>query len=134
MLYPIAIFKGDDNTAHAIVFPDVENGATCCDELSDMHQIANEFINLHFAGLAEDGEPIPLPKNFNNHLANPDYDGCMWAWVDVDLSKYDSKTHKINVTLPQYLITKIDEKVNTHKSLYKSRSNYLTQLAMADLL
>ncbi|MBQ9184011.1 MAG: type II toxin-antitoxin system HicB family antitoxin [Neisseriaceae bacterium] len=57
----------------------------------------------------------------------------MWAWVDVDLSKYDIKTHKINVTLPQFLITKIDEKVAAHKALYKSRSNYLTQLAINDL-
>lgn len=133
MLYPIAVFKGDEHTAHAIIFPDVENGATCCDELSDMLQIANEFIDLHFSGLAEDGENIPLPQNFNEHLNNPKYKGCMWAWIDVDLSKYDTKTHKINITLPQFLITKIDEKVATHKTLYKSRSNYLAQLAMNDL-
>lgn len=134
MLYPIAVFKSDDdNTSHAILFPDVQNGATACDELSDMHQMAKEFIDLHFEGLAEDGEPIPLPKNFNEHLANPEYDGCMWAWIDVDLSKYDVKSHKINITLPHYLINKIDEKVAAHKSLYKSRSNYLAQLAMSDL-
>lgn len=134
MLYPIAVFKSDDDTtAHAILFPDVPNGATACDELSDMYQMANEFIDLHFEGLAEDGEPIPLPKDFNQHLNNSDYNGCMWAWVDVDLSKYDQKTHKVNITLPQFLITKIDDKVNAHKSLYKSRSNYLAQLAMRDL-
>lgn len=134
MLYPIAVFKSDDNTvAHAIIFPDVPNGATACDELSDMHIMANEFIDLHFAGLAEDGEPIPLPKSFDEHLDNPDYDGCMWAWIDVDLSKYDVKSHKINITLPNHLIAKIDEKVSAHKPLYKSRSNYLAQLAMADL-
>ena len=133
MLYPIAVFKGDEKTAHAIIFPDIENGATCCDELSDMLTMANEFIDLHFNGLAEDGEKIPLPQNFDKHLNNPKYQGCMWAWVDVDLSKYDIKTHKINVTLPQFLITKIDEKVAAHKALYKSRSNYLTQLAINDL-
>lgn len=134
MLYPIAVFKSDnDHTAHAIVFPDVPNGATACDELFQMHTMAHEFIDLHFEGLAEDGEPIPLPKNFNEHLANPEYNGCMWAWIDVDISKYDIKSHKINITLPHYLITQIDEKVNAHKSLYKNRSNYLAQLAMADL-
>ena len=89
MLYPIAVFKGDEKTAHAIIFPDIENGATCCDELSDMLTMANEFIDLHFSGLAEDGEKIPLPQNFDKHLNNPKYQGCMWAWVDVDLSKYD---------------------------------------------
>ena len=98
MLYPIAVFKGDEDTAHAIIFPDVENGATCCDELSDMLHMANEFIDLHFSGLAENGETIPLPQNFNEHLNNPKYQGCKWAWVDVDLSKYETKTHKISIT------------------------------------
>lgn len=95
MLYPIAVFKSDDdNTAHAILFPDVENGATAWDELSEMLAMANEFITLHFEGLSKDGEPIPLPKNFDEHLSNPKYDGCMWAWIDVDLSKYDVKSRK----------------------------------------
>lgn len=101
MLYPIAIIKGDENIAHAILLPDVENEATCCDELSDMHQMAHEFIDLHFEGLAEDGESIPLPRDFNEYLANPKYQGCIWAWIGVDLSKYDIKSHKINITLPK---------------------------------
>lgn len=133
MLYPIAIKQGDDKTAHAIFFPDIENLVSACDELDDILSMATECIDLHFSGLAEDGEKIPLPGKFSNHQANPEYAGCMWAWLDVDLSKYDTKTHKINITLPQFLINKIDEKVASHKHLYKSRSNYLAQLASRDL-
>lgn len=133
MLYPIAILKGDHQTAHGIFFPDVENLASACDDLQDVHKTALEALDLHFSGLVEDAEPIPLPSNFETHTQNPAYEGMMWAWVDVDLSKYDMKSHKINITLPNYLIAKIDEKVNAHKSLYKSRSNYLAQLALADL-
>lgn len=133
MLYPIAILQGDDKTAHAILFPDVPNLASACDELDDVLAIATECIDVHFSGLAEDGEPIPLPTKFADHAKNDEYKGMMWAWIDVDLSKYDTKSHKINITLPNYLITKIDEKVKAHKSLYKSRSNYLAQLASRDL-
>lgn len=133
MLYPIAIKQGDDITAHAIFFPDVPNLVSACDELDDILTTASECIDLHFNGLAEDGDIIPLPKKFSIHQANKAYDGMMWAWIDVDLSKYDQKTHKVNITLPQFLITRIDDKVASHKSLYKSRSNYLAQLAMADL-
>ncbi|WP_227497473.1 type II toxin-antitoxin system HicB family antitoxin [Moraxella catarrhalis] len=32
MLYPIAILKGGDKTAHGIFFPDVPNLASACDE------------------------------------------------------------------------------------------------------
>ena len=75
MLYPIAILKGDDKTAHGIFFPDVPNLASACDDLQDIHKMALECLDVHFS----------------------------------------------------------DEKVAAHKSLYKSRSNYLAQLAMADL-
>ncbi|MPW67837.1 type II toxin-antitoxin system HicB family antitoxin [Moraxella catarrhalis] len=133
MLYPIAILKGGDKTAHGIFFPDVPNLASACDELQDIHKMALECLDVHFSGLVADGEEIPLPTNFDAHTQNSQFDGMMWAWVDVDLSKYDVKSHKINITLPNHLIAKIDEKVSAHKSLYKSRSNYLAQLAMADL-
>lgn len=133
MLYPIAIKQGNDQVAHAIFFPDVPNLASACDELDEILTTAQECIDMHFSGLVEDGEEIPLPKNFSNYANNPEYQGMMWAWVDVDLAKYDSKTHKINITLPQFLINKIDDKVASHKHLYKSRSNYLAQLASRDL-
>lgn len=133
MLFPVAILKGDENTAHGIFFPDIENLTSACDDLNDVHKMALEAIDIHFSGLVEDGEEIPLPTDFDKHVQDGEYQGMMWAWVDVDLSKYDVKSHKINITLPQYLIAKIDEKVSTHKSLYKSRSNYIAQLAMSDL-
>ena len=87
----------------------------------------------HYRPVYERGDRISPPEIIEGCTACPKYKGCMWAWIDVDLSKYDTKTHKINITLPQFLITKIDEKVATHKTLYKSRSNYLAQLAMNDL-
>lgn len=133
MLYPIAIKQGNDTTAHSIFFPDVENLVSACDNLDDVLHIATECIDLHFSGLVEDGEEIPLPTSLNHHQNNPDYAGFMWAWIDVDLSKYDNRTQKVNVSLPQFLINKIDEKVNAHKALYKSRSNYLAMLAQRDL-
>ncbi|MDO5650576.1 MAG: type II toxin-antitoxin system HicB family antitoxin [Moraxella sp.] len=133
MLYPIAIKHGDDTTAHSIIFPDVPNLASACDELDDVLAVATECIDLHFNGLVEDGDDIPLPSKFSTHQANSEYHGFMWAWIDVDLSKYDTKSHKINITLPQFLINKIDEKVSAHKLLYKNRSNYLAQLASRDL-
>lgn len=133
MLYPIAVKLGNEQTAHAIFFPDIPHLVSACDELDDLLHCAIECIDLHFSGLAEDGENIPLPTKFSTHQQNPKYTGYMWAWVDIDLAKYNTKTHKINITLPQFLINQIDEKVASHKHLYKSRSNYLAQLASRDL-
>lgn len=133
MLYPIAIKQGDEKTAHSIFFPDIENLVSACDDLDDVLHTATECIDLHFSGLVEDGEEIPLPKSIKHHQNNTDYADCTWAWIDIDLSKYDTRTQKVNVTLPQFLINKIDDKVNAHKALYKSRSNYLAMLAQRDL-
>lgn len=133
MLYNIVIKQGDEKTAHSIFFPDIENLVSACDDLDDVLHTATECIDLHFSGLVEDGEEIPLPKSIKHYQNNPEYAGCTWAWIDIDLSKYDNRTQKVNVTLPQFLINKIDDKVNAHKALYKSRSNYLAMLAQRDL-
>lgn len=133
MLYPVAVQLGDERTAHAILFPDVPNLASACDELEDVLSVATECLDLHFNGLAEDGDTIPLPQKFAQHQANDEYQDCVWFWIDVDLSKYSAQSHKINITLPHFLINKIDEKVANHKQLYKSRSNYIAQLASRDL-
>ncbi|WP_238958704.1 type II toxin-antitoxin system HicB family antitoxin [Moraxella catarrhalis] len=58
MLYPIAILKGGDKTAHGIFFPDVPNLASACDELQDIHKMALECLDVHFSGLVADGEEI----------------------------------------------------------------------------
>ena len=50
MLYPIAILKGDDKTAHGIFFPDVPNLASACDDLQDIHKMALECLDVHFSG------------------------------------------------------------------------------------
>lgn len=133
MLYPVAVLKGDAATAHGLFFPDVPGVASAVDELADLHTAAVEALDLHFSSLIEEGDRIPMPASFNDHADNPEYSGMMWAWVDIDVSRYDTRTHKINVTMPSYLVSKIDEKVSQHKALYKSRSNYLAQLAEKDL-
>ncbi|MFB6348924.1 type II toxin-antitoxin system HicB family antitoxin [Moraxella sp. ZJ142] len=102
MLYSIAIKLGNDKVAHSIFFPDVPHLVSACDELDDVLSCATECIDLHFSGLAEDGEPIPMPSKFSVHQQNPKYDGFIWAWIDVDLSKYDTKAHKINIALPHF--------------------------------
>ncbi|EMA4402894.1 type II toxin-antitoxin system HicB family antitoxin, partial [Escherichia coli] len=53
--------------------------------------------------------------------------------VDIDLSKYDGKAVKLNITLPQNLLTKIDSYVESHKE-YGSRSGFIAELARREIL
>ncbi|MGL5665837.1 MAG: type II toxin-antitoxin system HicB family antitoxin, partial [Shewanella sp.] len=52
-----------------------------------------------------------------------------WAVVDVDVNALMGKSEKINVTLPSRLIQRIDGFVAAHGEEYKSRSEFLAQLA-----
>ncbi len=58
--------------------------------------------------MAEDNRDIPLPRPLAEHQANPEFAGWMWALVDVDVSLYDGRAEKINITLPRRLLSRID--------------------------
>lgn len=134
MLYPIAIEKpANTNECYGVIVPDIAGCFSAGDTLDEAVKNAHEAIILHLDMLADEGEDIPQATNITSHQDNPDYQDMIWALVEVDLSAYMGKAEKINVTLPSRLIVKIDEKVKAHKSLYKSRSNYLAQLASRDL-
>lgn len=135
MLYPIVIEKPtNENECYGVIVPDVAGCFSAGDTLDEAIKNAHEAISLHLDMLASDGDDIPQATSITNHQDNPDYQGMVWALVEVDLSAYMGKAEKINVTLPSRLIAKIDAKVKANKSFYKSRSNYLAQLASRDLV
>ncbi|WP_352309091.1 type II toxin-antitoxin system HicB family antitoxin [Psychrobacter sp. W2-37-MNA-CIBAN-0211] len=134
MLYPIAITRADNNTAHGIFIPDVIGCFSAADDYQDAIANAIEAIELHLEGLVEDDEDIPLPTDIDNHMSNPEYEGMTWALVEVDVNRYLGKSEKINVTLPSRLVHMIDEKVATNKDRYKNRSAFLAKLAERDLI
>ncbi|MDU2938446.1 MAG: type II toxin-antitoxin system HicB family antitoxin [Enterobacteriaceae bacterium] len=61
-----------------------------------------------------------------------DCQGGIWAYVDIDMSKYDGKAVKLNITLPQNLLFKIDAYVGLN-SEYGSRSGFFAELARREL-
>lgn len=114
MLYPIAISTGDDDHAWGVEVPDIPGCYSAGDDLDDAMAMAREAIEGHFEILAEDGAPIPSAQKVTLHAANPHYAGCTWAVVDIDVTKYLGKAQKLNITLPGYLLNRIDEYVLHH--------------------
>lgn len=134
MLFPIAIEKpANENECYGVIVPDIAGCFSSGDTPDEALKNVQEAISLHLDSMADDGEELPVAQSIFYHQDNADYAGMLWAVVDIDMSAFMGKAEKINVTLPSRLISRIDEKVNAEKSKYKSRSNYLAQLAMADL-
>lgn len=86
-----------------------------------------EAIESHVEGLLLDGEDIPLPQPMDIHYDNPDYKVGIWGVVSVDLSKLSGKAKRINITIPERILHKIDTQVAESGS---NRSSYLVNAAL----
>lgn len=132
MLYPIVIEPGDDAHAFGVVVPDIPGCFSAGDSFEQALISAREAIEFHLEGLCEDGLEIPQASNIQTHFNDPDYEGWVWALVEVDITPFLGKSQKVNVTLPDVLIKKIDDTVARQPN-YKSRSGFLAQAALHEL-
>lgn len=129
MLYPIAILPGDDGHAWGVTVPDVPGCFSAGDDLDDAMTMAREAIEGHLELLAEDGLAIPTASRVTHHAARPEFSGCTWALVDIDVTRFMGKAEKLNITLPGYLLNRIDTYVRNHPD-QKSRSGFLAAAAL----
>ena len=66
-------------------------------------------ITSHIETLLELGEPVEITQSKIEDLqANPDHVGGIWALVELDLDKLDSKPERINISLPRFVLSKVD--------------------------
>jgi len=124
MRYPIAIEKGESGQSYGVIVPDIPGCFSAGVSIEDAMRQAREAIEGHLQILAEHDEPIPAPLPISVHMSKPELIGFIWALVEVDEMQFLGKAEKINVTLPAYLITRIDKFVSTHPE-FKSRSGLL---------
>lgn len=127
MEFPIAIHK-DEGSVYGVTVPDVP-GAFSWGETID-HAIKNtqEAIYAHVEFLIEEGQDVSLsPSSIEDLIGNPDYEGAIWAFVEVDLSKLDSRPERINISLPRFVLHKIDSYVQAR---HETRSGFLARVAL----
>ncbi|EYC51465.1 hypothetical protein AZ34_10525 [Hylemonella gracilis str. Niagara R] len=126
MKFPIAIEPGTDSAAWGVVVPDLPGCFSAGDTAEEAFANAAEAIDLHCELLAEEGKDIPMPRPLAERQADPEFAGWVWALVDVDVSRYEGKAEKINITLPRRLLAQIDTYAKAHGS---SRSGFLADAA-----
>jgi predicted RNase H-like HicB family nuclease len=108
MRYPVVIHK-DKKSAYGVTVPDLPGCFSAGDTLEDALTNAVEAIECHLEGLLLDGDEIPPAQPVDAHVKNKDFAGGTWALVTVDLSKLASKAKRINITLPERVLTLVDE-------------------------
>jgi predicted RNase H-like HicB family nuclease len=125
MRFPVVLHT-DDGRRYGVTVPDLPGCFSAGDSFDEALDSVLEAIDLHLEGLTEDGSDLPVTASIAHHQQDPDFAGGTWAVVDVDVSKYDGKAEKINITLPRRLLAKIDAYTSSH---HLTRSGFLADAA-----
>ncbi len=91
--------------------------------MQDIQRMAQEAIEVYF-----DGEDLPLPEPSSPEqwIGDDRFEGGYWLLVDIDLSKVSSKSVRINISMPESLVKRIDAMA---KKQHLSRSAFLAKSA-----
>ncbi len=129
MRYPVVLHT-DDGIRYGVTVPDLPGCFSAGDTLEEALASAEEAIKLHLEGLVEEGHEVPAPGAVASYQALPEYAGGVWALVDVDVSRFEGKAEKINITIPARLFHKIDAAACTR---HLSRSAFLAMAARREI-
>ena len=120
--YIALLHKGSDSVG--VSFPDFPGVVTAGKDLDDARAMAVEALAFHIEGLVEDGEAIPEPSSLEAVMADRDNRDGVAILVPVRTDV--SKAVRVNVTLPQDVLTEIDRYADTHG---ETRSGFLARAA-----
>jgi len=126
MRYPVVVHK-DPNSDYGVTVPDVPGCFSTGETLDEALQEVVEAIECHLEGLLIDGEPVPTPRSVEYHQNNPDYSGGVWAIVTVDLAKLSGTTKRVNITLPERVLSLVDKYASENG---ETRSGLIVQAAL----
>jgi predicted RNase H-like HicB family nuclease len=127
MRYPVAIELGDEKHAYGVVVPDLPGCFSAGDTLDEAMANTSDAILLYLEDLVEEKVAIPQPSTLEALRGKKEYRGWTWAVVDVDMSKLSTKAIRINITIPDRLLSAIDEFAASHG---ETRSGFLARAAM----
>ena len=138
MKYAIVFCSEQNSDVYQVSVPDLPGCSVSVESIDLGLEKISQSIKSHLAILAEYGEKIPSSLSIEKHrqqyaLENPHtYSQAFWAIVDIDITAYLGKSHKINVTLPELLIKQIDDRVSK-SSAYKTRSGFIASACLVEL-
>jgi predicted RNase H-like HicB family nuclease len=107
MRYPIILQK-DPDSDYGVTVPDLAGCFSAWETMESALENAEEAILTHIEGLLMDNDPIPSPSWIDSLKKRHREKDIVWGIVSVDLSKLSERARRINITVPEKLLTKID--------------------------
>jgi Arc/MetJ-type ribon-helix-helix transcriptional regulator len=142
MFFSVGVeMPANDNEAYGLIVPSLCNDDFCCvsaaDSQDQIAEMVREAILLIADEMVKRGVDITQMKDAGPfvYAANPEYTYCkQWLLVDVDLSALEGKPQRINISLPDALLERIDNRVKQPSSGYRDRSHFLAVAARHELI
>jgi predicted RNase H-like HicB family nuclease len=111
-----------------VSFPDFPGVITAGTSLDDARAMAEEALNLHIDGLAEDGDAIPEPSSLDDIMS--DRDNRSGVAILVSATHAQPKAVRVNVTLPGDILAQIDAFAEAHGAIRVSNPGSEAALEM----
>ena len=124
----IALIRKEKRSDFGVSFPDFSGCVTAGRTLDEARQFAEEALSLHVEGIIAEGDDLPEPSSLESIMADPENREAVAILVIVEPAP--SRSVRVNVTLPEAVLQKIDEYARREK---ESRSAFLAQAARREI-
>ncbi|MBL7174855.1 MAG: type II toxin-antitoxin system HicB family antitoxin [Desulfobacteraceae bacterium] len=121
----IAAVHKDQESDFGVSFPDFPGCITAGSSIDEAKDMAHDALSLHIKGMLEDSENIPVPSKLEDIMDDPDYSDAV-AILVVTVSEAKSRSVRVNITMPEDILRKID---TVAKKKGMSRSSFLVHAA-----
>ena len=107
MKYPVVIHK-DPNSDYGVTVPDLPGCFSAGTTVEEALENAQEAVLTHIEGLMMDSEAVATPTSMEELRETVAGKNVIWAIVSVDLDKLSERAKRVNITIPERLLSKID--------------------------
>lgn len=121
----VALLRKDPESDYGVDFPDFPGCVTAGETLDEARRMAEEALSFHVEGLLEDGEGLSEPRSLDSVMADPANRESVAFLVEVPIEP--PKKVRVNITLPELALRRIDDYVRSHGL---NRSSFLAQAAL----
>lgn len=126
MNYVIAI-EQENASSYGVEGPDLPGCFSAGDTLDEALANAREAVAFHIEALLDSGQPMPTPHGVATFSTRREYAGRTWAIVSLDLATLSGKSRRLNVSLPERVLRRIDAAAAQSG---ESRSGFLARVAL----
>lgn len=128
MRYPVVIHK-DEHSDFGVSVPDIPGCYSAGNTYDEALNNIIEAIECHLEGLLMDNESLPVGTTIDRWINDEEFQGGVWAFIDIDLSQISGKAKRINITMPERVLSLIDLYAKNHA--IKNRSSFLADAALS---